>query len=400
MLIITVVILLLLEGLLRVIFPEKLISPPPPPPIVYQFDSLYLYDLKPNLEESFIRSASNGGDTINWKTDANGWRGGVEKDTSGICMMVCGDSNIHSKFSTLENSFARQLEKQLQTQIDTPVISINAGVTAFGPDQSFLKLKRQFPVYEPDLVVLTLFADNDFGDLVKNRLMEVEEDGMVRWTNIQRSPSSVFYLPQDRDRQPPIFEKSLLLRSTQKIHRILYPLPVESTAEGYLKYYFEQSALFYQSWEEEELRAAAQFDDFYDVDLAVYPTKPAAQLKRRLMKSLLKEYRQWSIQQDVPFLVVILPSVIDLTENYVVSYKDLSQYAAYRPQNLSDEFVEICQSLGLDFVNLFPVFESYGAESLYFLEDDNHWNDQGQQIAAEVVANYVSQHFTPVLTSK
>jgi len=45
------------------------------------------------------------------------------------------------------------------------------------------------------------------------------------------------------------------------------------------------------------------------------------------------------------------------------------------------------------FINLFDVFEATGAPNeLYFPTPDPHWNQAGQRVAAEAVAQHLRQH--------
>src|SRR5439155_6628510 len=56
---------------------------------------------------------------------------------------------------------------------------INAGVDGFGPDQSLLRFEQEVDVYQPDIVVFHIFADNDFGDIIRNRLFDVDPSGAL-----------------------------------------------------------------------------------------------------------------------------------------------------------------------------------------------------------------------------
>src|SRR5262249_36170994 len=77
-----------------------------------------------------------------------------------------------------QDTFPAKLEgylKERTTGKDVEVI--NSGVTGFGPDQSLLKMSQEIDVYHPSVVVLQIFADNDFGDIVRNRLFDLDRDG-------------------------------------------------------------------------------------------------------------------------------------------------------------------------------------------------------------------------------
>jgi hypothetical protein len=100
--------------------------------------------------------------------------------------MVYGDSNVQARFSSLEDTFSHRLEIGLESRLGTKVDVINAGVIGFGPDQSLLRFIKDADVYRPNVVIFHVFADNDFGDLLRNRLFELAPDGTLVETPHQR----------------------------------------------------------------------------------------------------------------------------------------------------------------------------------------------------------------------
>ena len=51
---------------------------------------------------------------------------------------------------------------------------INAGVPAYGPDQVSRRIEDEVDWLRPDLLLVSIFADNDFGDLVRNKMFAME----------------------------------------------------------------------------------------------------------------------------------------------------------------------------------------------------------------------------------
>jgi hypothetical protein len=92
----------------------------------------------------------------------------------------------------------------------------------------------------------------------------------------------------------------------------------------------------------------------------------------------------------VQFFVVIQPSQVDLTKNSLLSYDDLNRYPDYRPDNLSRAVENMLTLNGIDGINLFDAFSHAGADDLYFKRNDDHWNDAGQLLAAQVTAPHLS----------
>jgi hypothetical protein len=107
------------------------------------------------------------------------------------------------------------------------------------------------------------------------------------------------------------------------------------------------------------------------------------------MEAVLKELKSLAFSKDIGLVIVIQPSVIDLTENFKFSFKHLARYSRYQRSNLTDAVEAICRVSGVHFINLFNIFLENGPEELYFRGGDPHWNNRGQQIAARETASYI-----------
>ena len=65
----------------------------------------------------------------------------------------------------------------------------------------------------------------------------------------------------------------------------------------------------------------------------------------------------------------------------------LQQYfPQYRRRNLSEPLDRILAKNKLHYLDLFSDFATDGESPYYFSGTDNHWNDNGQAKAAEIVA--------------
>ncbi len=171
---------------LRWLFPERVASAAPPADPAFEFNESYLVALKKSMTKEY-----RGKDSIVWHTNKDGYRGD-ELRQADARVIVYGDSNVLARFSTLEDSFPAQLGSRLSSGLGRDVEVINAGVVGFGPDQSLLKMEDEIDRVRADLVVLHIFADNDFGDLLRNRLFERDAQGRLVETAHARRPDPVF----------------------------------------------------------------------------------------------------------------------------------------------------------------------------------------------------------------
>jgi len=178
------------EIALRIIFPEEIEvsgNAPSPAMLAYQFNPDYLVALKPEIHKTYTRLKQNGGNTIHWQTNSDGFRGPALQSNPQTRIMVYGDSNIQARFSTDKNTFVRQLERLLNQQGFSGTEVINAGTVGFGPDQNLIKFSKEVDIYHPDMVIFNILADNDFGDIIHNRLFELNKSGELKGTHFPKT---------------------------------------------------------------------------------------------------------------------------------------------------------------------------------------------------------------------
>ena len=174
--IITSFIVISAESLLRLLFPETYF-----PPMVHH--GRYIYTLRSNNKIYAHMSPKNGGKTVVTKTNRWGFRGkDIDVTTDEIRIMVYGDSNIQAPFSESANTFVELLEKKLEIKAGNKFEVINAGVEGFGPDQVLLRIEDEIGFWNPDLIIVNIFADNDFGDILRNKLFRIDSDENLYYT--------------------------------------------------------------------------------------------------------------------------------------------------------------------------------------------------------------------------
>jgi hypothetical protein len=91
----------------------------------------------------------------------------------------------------------------------------------------------------------------------------------------------------------------------------------------------------------------------------------------------------------VKLLVMIIPSPADLMDNYDFCAIDRGRYPDYDPHRLTQSAEDAARGCQVPSINLFESFAKEHPERLYFRGGDNHWNDEGQRTAAEIVAPQV-----------
>ena len=398
---ITFLLLVFIEVALRLVFPGKVKEVRNP----YRNDVPYLLSIKPGIRSGFKRTSVNGGQDIYWETNSDGFRGPELSESPDIRIIVYGDSNVQARFSEYTNTFPAQLGQQLRKFTKKSVEVINAGIIGFGPDQSLLRFASEIHRYQPDLVIFNIFADNDFVDLLQNALFVVNESAGLK--------PSVAEILQNQHHKP--WNKQLTEYTSDWWYSLLTVKAARKIKASLLTQFEEHKLPASIGFDYENFDVQSQFDrilgrsasdyseyldgkrsyvhDHYDVDIALFPNRNASRVKKTLMRSVLRTAKAVADQANIGFLVVIEPSSRDITTNLPLNHKFLEKYPDYLPTNLSNSVEEICIDTSIPHVNLFGPFSTKQPETLYFRNNDDHWNDAGQAFAAAVVADYLYSNF-------
>jgi len=366
--------LVLAEAGLRVFYPTR--------NTLCQLDERVLFRLVPGARKLFVHHPMNGGGRIWVHVNSQGFRGHeLRQYGSSMRVVVYGDSFIMGEFSDLPDTFAQQLEGALTQRARRPIEVVNAGVVAYGPDQSVLRMEHELSQLNPQLVILALFADNDLGDLLRNKLFRVGPNGGLE--------PNAFILSDEvraefQQAKRPLLVK-MIARQLERLRRSKRPPGTEQTPEAY-RLQCEQEYSEYV--EEGDNRVRNLLGDVYDADVALDPDSPSAKYKTRLLAALLKRAGATARHAGVPLVILVIPSPIDVCEHFAIRV-DAARYPAYSRDTLTRVAAEAAQQAGLPCLNLFEVFRANGPDALYFPYGDDHWNAAGQSLAAREMADFL-----------
>lgn len=393
--------LLVIEAALRALSPADEVS--------HVLDEELLYKHEPHRQLRFVRFPEHGGDIIETRFDAHGFREGSADplDQEAFRIFVYGDSFIQASYSRDEDTFVEQLAKRLVSDADVPIAVVNAGVDGYGPDQVYLRLLRDVPTFKPDLVIVSLFADNDFGDLIRNKLFLLNKDGKLERHQFVLDEELVQHYEQRRKlNDMPALAKLLYDPAlTRRDLRILIERRLGLNA-GWLNdvaidttYRTAADADWIDIWlrrgiEEFEdyitrgdtnLRLDNLRSDHYDADMTVEPDTPRSVYKLALMDALLEAIAGQLRTHATPVMLLIIPSPIDACAGYDWQV-DTKTYPNYDGRLLTRSLVTTAQRLDIPYVDLLDLFASNDCNTLYFHHGNNHWNERGQALAADQVA--------------
>jgi lysophospholipase L1-like esterase len=360
------------------------------PHLLFQRDDRALYRLVPGAERIAVMSPIDGGAVIRYKINNQGFRGAeLARAGESMRVLVYGDSFIQGDYSRTEETFTEQLKGRLARKIGKSIEVVNAGVIGYGPDQELRRMEEELHTLKPNLVIVAIYAGNDFGDLIKNKLYRLSSDG-----SLQDNPSVflddaiVSNMNQSR-RSEPILRK--ILRAA--IGR-LFGNPGNASVTGRearrarVDAYLKQAIDEYRQYVIEGDNAVHLVSDPYNADVSLTPTSESARYKIAMMEQIMRRMGDTVAKNNAALVFLLIPSPIDAADEHEVEEVDPVKYPEYRRSTLTDILGQICQRNGFRAVNLFGPFWERRADDLYF-KADGHWNPRGQAYAAELVSEFV-----------
>ena len=322
---------------------------------------------------------------------------GYDNTEGAYRVLVLGDSFAEALQVPLEETFAKQLESRLG-EANGPVEVINAGVGGWGTDQEALFYLVEGFRYQPDMVLLCFFSNNDtlnnYGPLeIARNHGQVEkpffhlEDGRL--------------IPPDFPFEPPLKTPSTTsstpllgaanwLQGHAALYRLLTPYlrempPVLNTLgpTGILG----GMAIFMAS------------DPILSPSYFVYSTEPSAEweaaweLTDAIIAGLNKE-----VEADGSQLAVVIigapEQVYPERWQTVLNRAHSLQPASWDLETPNRRLAAFLDSAGIPYLDLLPLFrqeaEKPGAPALHF-RHDGHWTPAGHQLAADAIAAFVQE---------
>jgi hypothetical protein len=363
------------------------------PPSMYEADSTLIYRAVPGGRKTFVHNAANGGGSVRVAINADGFRGPrLRTDGKARRIAVYGDSFIAGEFADDSLTFVQMLERDLGARAPTEVV--NAGVTGYGPDQAYLRMQRDLPSLAPKVVVLAVFADNDLGDLVRDRLFRLRSDSTLEAHRVTLHP--ILKQTLTSQSHPTGWRRLHLVRWIErKRRRVTESLPATRprineptfSIAGYSAW-----AMFNAQRQFEDTRAHPDtvldlLGDSYDIDVSATPDAPSARYKVALMDRLLGAIQDDMTKRGIPFVLMIIPSPIDACDGYEIRV-DTAKYPQYDRRRISGTIDSLAARHGIRRLDLWVPFRASGnACDLYYRGGDLHWKANGQAMAARMLAD-------------
>jgi hypothetical protein len=355
---------------------------------IYKEDTRLIFSFIPNRTSSTVLPAVNGGQTITHRINSSGFRGEelLPRERGRKRIVVYGDSFIHAYYAADADTFSVRLRDELRKRLSQDVEVVNAGVSSYGPDQISIKLADELPDLKPDLVIVSIFAGNDYGDLMRNKMFRLGTNGEVLANEWQLDPavSEAFFLSQ---------RESVLvraLRSTIAARRSTQPHASDSAPSSLdREFLLSESRREFESMISGSPVVTNTHVDYYSADVSLEPNGDSARYKVALMRGVLARIRDTAARAQVPIAFLFIPHPADLTDSYDWGPVDMTKYPQYNGRNQIAPLERAASDMNNPYVSLFDAFRADDPNRLYLHGGDDHWSPAGQKLAAKVVAEYL-----------
>jgi hypothetical protein len=358
---------------------------------------IWLYEFVPDSRKMYRHLPTDGGSVVLDEINHEGRRGPVAASADVPKVVVYGDSYMAAEYSPYAETFPAQLESLLNAGGRKRIQVIDAGVTGYGPDQSLLRLEADLPVLHPQLVIFSIYAGNDFGDLLRNKIFRVEADGRL----VDRHPTLAPALAAEfaAAENWPSWQiaravKSAWQRSTSSdTPGSTVPGTPADALDGpsstRIDRWLAQGRREYDDWRSDD-QVRNLLADGYDAVISLTPSSEPAAASEQLMGAVLARVRAAAASASVPVLLVVIPAAFDAAPDYPLK-PDRTKYPDYQPERLTQVVDDLARNAGLTCVDLFPEFSKPGSSRLYFSVGNSHWTAEGEKLAAERVFREIEQ---------
>ena len=359
----------------------------------YVLDERTIYRFAPDTWTRFRRERTLGEDGFLIQSNSLGYRGPEPDLAPGReRIAVYGDSFIHAGFSPLEETFVQRLEDALRRR-GREVQVLNAGTNGYGPDQSSRRIEEELERIRPDLLVLAVYAGNDFGDLLRNKIYRLEDGALVENEFVLHHKTRELFEAKARlFAGDGLLDRSALLRTLKRLYFSWRETQARSPEDRPEQ--LESDALQRQlnARRREYRRYVLQGDnrvkitpDSYDADVALEPRSDSARYRIGLMEAVIERVHGFLQQHGVGLVLLVIPAPTDVCDGR--AGMEPARFPDYAPSGPSDVLAGFARGRGIPYLDLFPVYRGPECRMHYFRHSDNHWNGSGQALAAERMAD-------------
>ena len=352
---------------------------------LFELDDELLFRARPGARRVTMMDPRAGGAWIRVRINGDGLRGAPLAASEGReRLLVLGDSLVLGENVPLAETFVERLARHLESSGGWTPAVVNAGVTGYGPDQSLLALRRDFDKLSPHTVLLVLCATNDFGDLLRNKLFELDPQGRLVPFPFQIDPiAHERFAEAERESR-----RWALARLWDTARERRAGAPPEGRIDYIAEYLQAARAYYHELRVLRDPRVYSLFEDTYDADVAIFPDWDSARAKVELMAAVLREFAASCAERGVDLRAVVVPSAVDVSPAFDIRV-DRERWPSYSERRLADRLATLARDAGIAVLDLSEAFVAAGPDGLFVGAGDFHWNAAGQDLGAKECAQFL-----------
>jgi hypothetical protein len=269
-------------------------------------------------------------------------------------ILILGDSLTEAVQVSLEQTFAKRLEKQLAQSLGRPVDVINAGLSAGSPTTEYLMLVHKGIKYSPDLVVCAFTLIGPYQDWEYRNDLKLDGEGLVvERTRVPELTTSHMFAALYADSRV----MQLIVGKYYRMTRPAVPPLLVSIFEG---------------------RNTPEETQAWDLTLRT-----------------LDAMRRYSEAHGAKFLVTAIPFSTQVDREFgtgrdrEVRLPDVFRVSTH-PQQVLERF---SREHGVAYLDLLPSFRTVPRErGPLFFPRDSHLTPAGHQVIADALTRYLQDH--------
>ncbi len=242
--------------------------------------------------------------------------------------------------------------------------TINAGLSASGQGYEYVFLKHDGVLIDPDVIIVGLYIHNDIADSLRESVWEgIDVSGLP--DTIGSMGSYVDFQGNVRRDTNSIKMAIPFLRTSY-----LYDLITDGIVDLFPKQFSGEGLV--------------NLSCVYSSTCHTYDSQ------KNTMKKLLHGMYELAMLHDKTFVVVLIPSELQVHPEHSKRYsigRMLTVEDVTAPQK---DFIEYFQKEKIPYIDLLPVFQQHASENLYYTLDE-HWTNEGNLLAAEQIAQYLTR---------
>ncbi|HBP88431.1 MAG TPA: SGNH/GDSL hydrolase family protein [Nitrospirales bacterium] len=349
-------------------------------PVFHGFDPVRGRVLEPGME-GWFRYEGNAYVKIN----SAGFRDvehSLQKPKGTYRILLLGDSYTEARQVSLENTFGRKVEEQLQScerLLPHKVEVINFGVPGYGNAEELITLRSRGWSYDPDLVLTMFFSGNDLIDNFPRAELREHEYIPRPYFHLDQGELKLVYNFQEWS--PPLLKYRLLLWGVHNFRTL------ELINQANRVYAARQMGS-----DQGNASNQAGLADF------VYapPQTPIHHEAWDITEGILKLMHKEVLEHGAKFFLVTTtsPDQLDQEQKVILRQRLNAKKLDYPEQRLR----ALGETEGFPVLNLLYDFQQYAEQHHAYLHGfpntklgAGHWNEQGHELAAQLIAKRICQ---------